>query len=578
MALPLTVALTAIDRLSNPLGRISGKLGKFGANATKIGKSMTVGLTLPILAAGAAIISTGAGFESEMNNVQALTSATGEGLNKLKEQAKEMGSQTQFSARQAAEGQSILAKAGFKSGEIFGALPGTLQLAAAANIEIGESADISATALRGYRLEVGDLGKVTDVLTVATISANQDITDMGEALRKAGPLARAMKLPFEETVATLSQFAQAGFKGQEGGTALRGGLVRLLNPTAEVVAGLKRMKIERKDLFNENGDLISLENLFSKIQESGADAGDVMAVFGQKAGPGFLGAIGLGSDALGELNDKLKNSTGEAARIAEIRMQGAAGSMFKLKASAEGLAIAVGESGLLDLFTKIVTKLAGFVSKLSAAEPRTLKIAAGLLGIAAAVGPVLIGFGALISAATGMVSVVGFLGPTLVSLATTLFTVVIPAIVSFTVALATNPVFLLITAIVALGLALVWLVNHWDEVTLAWQVGWTLMQFQANKVIRALKSEVRDLLNLFPDWFVNLVKFSNPAALVTVGAAQAFVESDLGDENGGIVGDAFAAQSKLKIIFDNFPKEAKVQSDELGEGVELETGLAMAGA
>lgn len=70
-----------------------------GAMLTSAGSTLTTHVTLPLAAIGTASIKTAADFESSMSNVQALSGATGSELEQLSNLAKEMGANTQFSAK-----------------------------------------------------------------------------------------------------------------------------------------------------------------------------------------------------------------------------------------------------------------------------------------------------------------------------------------------------------------------------------------------------------------------------------------------------------------------------------------------
>src|SRR5690625_3608118 len=88
-----------------------GKLEKMAGGLKSVGRKMTTSITLPVVAMGTAIATTGAKFDDQLSTVQAVTGATAKEMKKLREQAKEMGRDTRFSATQAAEGQEMLARA-----------------------------------------------------------------------------------------------------------------------------------------------------------------------------------------------------------------------------------------------------------------------------------------------------------------------------------------------------------------------------------------------------------------------------------------------------------------------------------
>ena len=90
-------------------------------------------------------------FQQTMAQVQGITRATTREFEALNAQALDLGRNTRFSSQQVAEGQLLLARAGLGIQEIVAALPGTLQLAQAAAVSVGESADIVTNALASFR-------------------------------------------------------------------------------------------------------------------------------------------------------------------------------------------------------------------------------------------------------------------------------------------------------------------------------------------------------------------------------------------------------------------------------------------
>src|SRR5690625_7135161 len=125
------------------------KLDRLSSGLKSIGKRMTTAITLPVIAMGTAIVTTGAKFDDQLSTVQAVTGAPAKEMKKLREQAKEMGRATRFSAHEAESGQEMLARAGFETKEVIEALPSVLNLAAAGAVDLGDAADIASNILSG---------------------------------------------------------------------------------------------------------------------------------------------------------------------------------------------------------------------------------------------------------------------------------------------------------------------------------------------------------------------------------------------------------------------------------------------
>ena len=220
---------------------ITDKLDKFGKTATDIGKSMSAKVTAPILGVGAAATKMGMDFEAAMSKVQALSGATADEMAKLREQAREMGAATVFSASEAAEAQAFLAMAGYDVAQIMDSLPGLLDLAAAGQLDLGRAADITTNIMSGFNIEAEKTTEVADVLAKAAASANTSVEQMGDAMSYVAPVAAGAGISLEETAAAIGILSNAGIQGQRAGTALRGIIASLQNPTGQTAKALETL-------------------------------------------------------------------------------------------------------------------------------------------------------------------------------------------------------------------------------------------------------------------------------------------------------------------------------------------------
>jgi TP901 family phage tail tape measure protein len=366
-----------------------------GRQMSRVGDQMSMALTLPIVAAGAATVNAAGGFEKAMNRVKALSGATADEFARLREQAIALGSTTQYSASQAADAMGYLSMAGFSAAQTLDALPGVLSLAAAGAIELADAADIASNILSGYGFQAKDLGKVNDILAKTFTSTNTTLMSLGETFKYVGPVAASASIAFEEISAAIGLMGNAGIQGSEAGTALRGAIARLLKPTADVTATLTSLGVSVTD---SGGKLLPLVDIVRQLETAGADTADMMTIFGLEAGPAMQALVSQGSTALTDLTMKLRNAGGTADRIAKTQMEGFNGSLDELKSAAEGLMIAIGDAGLLGWMTSLAKTLTGVTASMSAMNPVVLKIATIAGIVIAAIGPFLAIFGRMATA------------------------------------------------------------------------------------------------------------------------------------------------------------------------------------
>lgn len=367
---------------------------RFADGMGSVGRQLSVAATLPILAMGAASLKTAGDFEASMNRVQAVSGATASEFRALQAQAQQLGATTRYSSSQAADAMGFLAMAGLRVNEILGAMPGTLQLAASANIDLARSADIVTNILTGYGLAVEELGRANDVLVKTFTRTNVDLSMLGESFKYAGPVAKSAGIAFEEAAAAIGLMGNAGIQGSMAGTALRGAITRLLKPTAEVARTLNRLGVSATD---SEGRLLSLVEIVRQLEEAGATTGDMMAIFGQRAGPAMAALVDQGADALRSLVRELETAGGTAKRIADVQMRGLNGALAELKSAFEALALAITGTGILDGVTKLTKEMARTVQAIAGLPRPVLLAGVAVAGLVAAIGPLLIIGGKLIA-------------------------------------------------------------------------------------------------------------------------------------------------------------------------------------
>ena len=395
----LIARLRIEDRLTPALAKAQQSLKNAGPKMKAIGQSMTMGVTLPLTAAATAAAVAFGGFEKSMNRVRALTGATGKDFDALSTQAKDLGKSTAFSASEAADAMGFLAMAGFKTTEIVGAMPGVLELAAAAQLDLARAADITSNIMTGYGQTTEDLAHTNNVLVKAMTTANVDLTMLGESMKYVGPVAKSAGVSFEDATAAIALMGNAGIQGSMAGTALRGAITKLLIPTNKAAKEMDALGISALD---SEGNLRPLDHIVQQLGESGATTGQMMTIFGQRAGPAMAGLVSQGHEALRDMSHELKNVGSVAQDIAAIQLEGLSGAFTKFKSAANGAMIEVG-SHLAPVFTSFLETgitLANWVSDtlvpaFAGLSPTTQKLVIAFAALVTAAGPLLIGLGML---------------------------------------------------------------------------------------------------------------------------------------------------------------------------------------
>lgn len=332
-----TTAGQSIEEFGNKITKISSKLDNLGS-------TLTTTLTLPVLAIGTAAVTTGNDFEAQMSRVQAIAGATKKELEALTDQAIQLGAETSFSSTQVAAGMENLASAGFTTEEIMSAMPGLLDLAASSGADLATASEIAASAIRGFGLEAKEAGHVADVFAKAAARTNAQTEDMGYAMKYIAPVANTMGLKIEEVAAAIGIMADAGIKGEQAGTTLRGALVRLTKPTDKMLGVMEDLGIS---FYDNEGKMKSLTEMISMLQKATKDLTDeqeqnaLTILFGTESLSGMMALINRGSDDLKDMTKEFKNADGAAEEMADTMLDNTAGALESLSGSLESAGIVI---------------------------------------------------------------------------------------------------------------------------------------------------------------------------------------------------------------------------------------------
>lgn len=180
------------------IDEIGGKMENVGNSIAGAGKKM-MPLTTVIGGLGVAAVKTAADFDTAMSQVAAVSGATGEDLQALRDKAREMGEKTKFSASEAAEAMNYMAMAGWKTEDMLSGIDGVMSLAAASGEDLATTSDIVTDALTAFGLTAKDSGHFADILAAASSNANTNVSMMGETFKYCAPIAGALGFSAEDT-------------------------------------------------------------------------------------------------------------------------------------------------------------------------------------------------------------------------------------------------------------------------------------------------------------------------------------------------------------------------------------------
>ncbi|WHM14908.1 phage tail tape measure protein [Bacillus velezensis] len=372
-------ARSDMDQMGRSSANLSKQMGLIQKASLAVGGAVVAGIGVSVKKA--------ADFEEAMSRVKAISGATGQDFEDLKNIAAKMGAETKYTAVEAAEGLQYLAMAGFSVKAQVGSLPAVLNLAAASGEGLGRSADIVSNIMTGFGIKAEDSGHAVDVLVKAMTTANTDLPQLGDAMKFVAPVAHSLGYSIEDTATAVAKMSDAGIQGSMAGTALRASLLHLTNPVGQSAKAMKKYGIEVKDAHGNLKPIPELVGHISKQFEGMTSAQKTAAaaqLVGVEAASGFVTLLGVGEKGLRNYSKTLKEAGGTADKVAKTQMDNLKGSFEQFTSALDGLGIAIGNE-FLPTFRKIVdtgTKVVEFLSELN---PGIITTGLEMAGAAAAV-------------------------------------------------------------------------------------------------------------------------------------------------------------------------------------------------
>ncbi len=397
-----------ISGLSKGLKTAQSKLMKLSGSLTSIGTSLTMKVTMPLVLFAKQALQTSATFEQSMANAASVSGATGEELERMTALAREMGKTTVFSASEAADAMYYMASAGYKVEEMANAIEPILNLASATQSDLAFTTDTVIATLNQFQLDSSEAGRVSNVFASAIGNSQATLEKLSYSMSYVGPVANSLGWSLEDATGALSVLYNAGYDGSMAGTSLRQSLVALMNPSTSAKKIFAELGIELTKLDPTTNKFSDIVNT---LAQSGITTAQAMEVFGDRAGPGMMALLAQGGDAIADMTESI-TGTNSATEMAAKQVDTMEGSAKLMKSMMEEIAISIGDV-LIPILRKLMEQylmplMERFQGMSSVSKETILKIAM----IAAAVGPLFLVLGKVVSIASKVMKIASMLtGP-----------------------------------------------------------------------------------------------------------------------------------------------------------------------
>ncbi|HCW46568.1 phage tail tape measure protein [Mixta calida] len=373
------------------------------------GAAMT-GAGVGMLYTSRRMVAPGLEFAQGMSKVQALTRLKKDdpALASLREQSRQLGASTAFTANDVAQGQSFYAMAGFNPEQIRAAMPGTLNMSLAGDTDLATTADIGSNILTGFKLQADQMARVGDSLVATFTRSNTNLQMLGETMKYVAPVAATLGVDMETASAAAGKLGDAGIQGSQAGTSLRAILSRLASPPKEAAKALEELKIKTRDA---QGNLRPFVDLLSEMYGKTRQMGNARqaALFKHIAGEEAFSGLSVlveqaGKGQLQKLVADVKAAHGEAGKVAGTMADNLSGDLKSLSSAWEDVGITLSES--VDTPLRSITRhVTALTAKVGAWMKQHPQLTGGIVATGLALGTLITVMGAV------TLSMAAILGP-----------------------------------------------------------------------------------------------------------------------------------------------------------------------
>lgn len=407
--------VSGLKKIKVSMEEIKGKDGKLnweglkkGGSATKalgegiteLGSSMTLGLTVPIVAAGGAATSMAAGFDDAMSQVQGALGGASTDMDGLRDLALQLGADTVFSATESAQAMVELAKGGLTEAQIKGgALAASMDLAAAGQLNLADAAATTVQMMGSFGLGAGDATRIANALAGAANASSADVSDLTQAMSQCSAQASLAGWSLEDTAAALALFADHGVKGSDAGTSLKTMLQRLAAPTDQAAEAIAAYGLNIRDSNGQMKDISGIaDELTGKLgglSDAERDAA-LQTIFGSDASRAAAILMQSGSEGMAKYIAATNDATA-AETMANAQKGELSWALENMGGAVESASIAFGTA-----LAPAITAVAGVIGNVAeafASLPAGVQTGiAVVLALVAALGPLLMVIGSVVAA------------------------------------------------------------------------------------------------------------------------------------------------------------------------------------
>ena len=425
---------------------------QIGSKMTEAGKSMTMYVTAPLAAVGAAGAKSFAEVDKTMQLTNSTMGNTAEQAEMLNKAMKDAAANSTYGMSDAATATLNFARAGLSAEQAASALAPAMNLAAGEGGNLDTVSGGLVATINGFGGSFDEAAQYADVFANACNNSALDIDSLSQSMSVAAPIFSAAGYKVNDAALYMGVMANKGIEANVAANSLKTGFARLVGGSADVQKQLDALGVSIVNADGSMKDTVTIQKdlheAFAGLSESEQIAA-ASTIFGKNQMSNWLALINTAPSEVSALSAAL-DEEGTTAEMSEAMMSGFGGSLEKLKSSVDVAKTSLGEA-LAPIILKVAEGIQKLVDWFNSLSPTAQRIIAVVGAIVAAIGPLLVIGGTLL---TGLGNIMIY-GPMIMGM----LAGVGPAIAGIAA-----PVAIAIGVIGALVIAGIALYKHWDQI------------------------------------------------------------------------------------------------------------------
>lgn len=473
------------------LRALGEKFKKIGDQITKAGEAMSKYITAPIVGGFTASAKAALTYGDAIAKMSTIADESQVPVEQLKKQILQLSNETGKGSTELAEAAYQALSASVETKDVMSFLGDATGLAKAGFLETADAVDVLTTIINAYGYSASDANMIANQLIQTQNDGKTTVNELAQAMGQVIPTASALNIPLEQLNAAYVSLTKQGINTANSTTYLNGMFTELADGGSTVSEILQ----------NKTG------KTFGQLMKEGYTLGDVMQILNDsvngdseaflnlwgntRAGKGALALLNGGVEEFNAEALQMANSTGNIEEALD-KLSTPGAKARKALNSLVNAGIQIGDV-LAPYIEKAVTFIQGLLDKFNELSPSTQKIIVAVAAVAAAIGPLLVVIGTLISS----IGSIMIMGPVLLGMLSGIAPVILIVIG-------------VITLLVAVGVTLY---KNWDTIKMYagmlkdWLIKtWEAIKTGITNTVNALKTTITNIWNSIKLAVFNVVR------------------------------------------------------------------------